>query len=152
MNALRLAVCLILAACAARSADAPWQPVTDARLQRADADDGWLMYLRTYDARAHVPFDQIDTGNVANLHVAFTHAVSIPEGYEAPPIVNGRTMIVTTPMDRVYALDAVTGKELWEYRKDVPAVALRTVCCDMVNRGVALYGNDAYVATLDNHV
>ncbi|MBV8153566.1 MAG: PQQ-dependent dehydrogenase, methanol/ethanol family [Candidatus Eremiobacteraeota bacterium] len=142
----------MLAACAARSADAPWQPVTDARLQRADADDGWLMYLRTYDARAHVPFDQIDTGNVANLHVAFTHAVSIPEGYEAPPIVNGRTMIVTTPMDRVYALDAVTGKELWEYRKDVPAVALRTVCCDMVNRGVALYGNDAYVATLDNHV
>jgi alcohol dehydrogenase (cytochrome c) len=29
---------------------------------------------------------------------------------------------------------------------------LRTICCDVVNRGVALYGTNAYMATLDNHV
>ena len=110
------------------------------------------MYLRTYDAQGHVPFTQVNTGNVARLHVVFAHEVSLAEGFEAPPIVNGRTMIVTTPFDHVYALDAVTGKKLWEYDYNVPHVALRTVCCDMVNRGVALYGNDAYMATLDNHV
>ena len=131
-----------------------WTTVTDERLRNAASDPGWLMYLRTYDGQGHSPLAQITTANVSKLHVVFTHSVSIPEGYEAPPIVNGRTMIVTTPMDRMYALDAVTGKKLWEFDhdQDIPKVALRTVCCDMVNRGVALYGNNAYMATLDNHV
>ena len=66
--------------------------------------------------------------------------------------MNGRTMIVTTPLNHVYALDAVTGKKLWQYDHPLPKVALRTVCCDVVNRGVALYGDMAYEATLDNHV
>lgn len=129
-----------------------WTEVTGDRLVNADKDDGWLMYLRTYNAQGHVPYTEINASNVSKLHVAFTHEVSLPEGYEAPPIVNGRTMIVTTPMDHVYALDAVTGQKLWEYDHQVPHVALRTVCCDVVNRGVALYGNNAYMATLDNHV
>jgi alcohol dehydrogenase (cytochrome c) len=142
-----------VAACSGAPGRTPaWQAVTDARLRNAGSDDGWLMYLRTYDAHAHAPFTQINTSNVAHLHLAFTHEVSIPEGYEAPPIVNGRTMIVTTPKDRLYALDAVTGKLLWEYDRVIPNVALRTVCCDIVNRGVALYGNDAYLATIDDHV
>ena len=147
-----VAIALLLAGC---SSSAPaWAPVTDARLRDANDDPGWLMYLRTYNGQAHAPFDQVNASNVAQLHVVFTHSVSIPEGYEAPPIVNGRTMIVTTPMDRVYSLDAVTGKVLWEYdhEKDIPKIALRTVCCDMVNRGVALYGDNVYLATLDNHV
>ncbi|MBD5603474.1 MAG: PQQ-binding-like beta-propeller repeat protein [Candidatus Eremiobacteraeota bacterium] len=136
-----------------RAADAPSFPaVTDARLVAANSDDGWLMFLRTYSGEAHAPFAQIDTSNVGRLREVFTHAVSLPEGFEAPPIVNGRTMIVTTPFDRVYALDAVTGKQLWEYDYPVDKRELRTVCCDMVNRGVALYGTTAYMATLDNHV
>lgn len=148
-----LVAVLLLGLCACANAGAPsWQAVDDARLRNAARDDGWLMYLRTYDAHAHVPFSQINTSNVARLHLAFTHEVSIPEGYEAPPIVNGRTMIVTTPKDRVYALDAVSGRLLWEYDRAIPPVALRTVCCDIVNRGVALYGNDVYMATIDDHV
>jgi alcohol dehydrogenase (cytochrome c) len=110
------------------------------------------MYLRTYSADAHVPYDQINTTNVSQLKVAFTHAVSLPEGFEAPPIVNGDEMIVTTPMDHVYALNATTGKQLWTYDHPLPHVTLRTVCCDVVNRGVALYGDNVYMATLDNHV
>ena len=151
---LWLVATIALGACASQSGGVTpaWTTVTDSRLRGAAHDDGWLMYLRTYDAHAYAPFDQINARNVTRLHVAFTHEVSIPEGYEAPPIVNGRTMIVTTPLDRVYALDAVTGKQLWEYDHDIPKIALRTVCCDMVNRGVALYGNDAYLATIDNHV
>jgi alcohol dehydrogenase (cytochrome c) len=156
MKRLWIAVLLLMpAACAAPQTPGRtpnWQPVTNAMLRDAASGDGWLMYLRTYDANAYVPFHQINTANVNKLHLVFTHSVSIPEGYEAPPIVNGRTMIVTTPLDRVYALDAVTGKKLWEYDHFVPKIALRTVCCDVVNRGAALYGNDAYLATLDNHV
>ncbi|HTV72629.1 MAG TPA: PQQ-dependent dehydrogenase, methanol/ethanol family [Candidatus Acidoferrales bacterium] len=135
-----------------RAATDPFPPVTDGRLLNAGSDDGWLMFLRTYNGQAHAPFTQINTSNVSQLQEVFTHEVTIPQGFEAPPIVNGRTMIVTTPMDHVYALDATNGKLLWEYDYHVPKRQLRTVCCDVVNRGVALYGTNAYLATLDNHV
>ncbi len=148
-----LLVLVLTAGCSQTGGAGPaWQPVTDQRLLDAAKGDGWLMYLRTYSAQAHVPFAQINTTNVGRLHVVFSHAVSLPEGFEAPPIVNGRTMIVTTPMDHVYALDAVTGKLLWRFYRPMPHVTIRSVCCDVVNRGVALYGNDVYLATLDNHV
>jgi alcohol dehydrogenase (cytochrome c) len=147
---------LALSACATRGSAAAlsdaYPPVTDARLLASASSDDYLMYLRTYTSQNHVPFREIDTRNVAQLQEVFTHAVSLPEGFESPPMVNGRTMIVTTPMDRVYALDAVTGTQLWEYDYHLIKRQLRTVCCDMVNRGVALYGTNAYMATLDNHV
>ncbi len=76
----------------------------------------------------------------------------IPNGFEAPPIVNGHEMIVLAPLNHVYALDAISGKLLWKYDYPLPKKALRTVCCDVVNRGVALYGNNLYFETLDNHV
>jgi alcohol dehydrogenase (cytochrome c) len=149
-----LACVLALAAAPARTsrADETYPEVTQSRLLDAANDDGWLMYLRSYSGEGHAPFKQINTSNVSRLREVFTHEVSLPEGFEAPPIVNGRTMIVTTPSDRVYALDAVTGRLLWHYEYPLPKIQLRTVCCDMVNRGVALYGTNAYFATLDNHV
>jgi alcohol dehydrogenase (cytochrome c) len=129
-----------------------WEPVTDARLADAGKDDGWLMYLRNYRGDGHAPFSQITTSNVAQLKEVFTHQVAIPNGFEAPPIVNGHTMIVTTPLDNVYALDATNGSLLWKFDYHLNPKQLRTVCCDVVNRGVALYGNNAYLETLDNHV
>jgi alcohol dehydrogenase (cytochrome c) len=134
------------------AAAAQWEPVTSARLLAAGTDDGWLMYLRNYNGNGHAPFTQINTTNVAQLQEVFTHQVPIPNGFEAPPIVNGRTMIVTTPLDHVYALDATNGAKLWELDYHVDPKQLRTVCCDVVNRGVAIYGKNAYMATLDNHV
>jgi alcohol dehydrogenase (cytochrome c) len=148
---LALSGCVERAAATAVSQD-DFPAVTDRRLLDAGTSDGSLMYLRTYSGENHAPFAQIDAGNVAQLREVFTHDVSIPEGFESPPMVNGRTMIVTTPLDRVYALDAVTGDKRWEYDYPLVKRQLRTVCCDMVNRGVALYGTMAYMATLDNHV
>lgn len=131
---------------------AAWSSVTERRLLDAASDDGWLMYLRSYRMDAHAPFREINTTNVSRLHEVFVHKVNLTQGFEAPPIVNGRTMIVTTPLDHVYALDAVTGKQLWRYDYPLKKKELRTVCCDVVNRGVALYGDQVFMATLDNHV
>lgn len=126
--------------------------VTDQRLLHAATDDGWLMFLRSYRGDGHAPFSQITAQNVGQLREVFTHDVAIPAGFEAPPIVNGRTMIVTTPGNHVYALNATNGKLLWSYDYPVAKRAFRTACCDIVNRGVALYGTTAYMATLDAHV
>jgi alcohol dehydrogenase (cytochrome c) len=126
--------------------------VTDERLTAASTDDGWLMYRRTWDSQGFSPMDQITASNVAGLKPVFTYDTGLKQGHEAPPIVNGRFMYVTTPLDHLIAMDAVTGKVLWKYVHTLPSAALKTVCCDVVNRGVALYGDNVYMETLDNRV
>jgi alcohol dehydrogenase (cytochrome c) len=129
-----------------------WNTVDDARLLRAGGDDGWLMYRRSYDSHGFAPFDQINARNVAGLAVAFSYETGMPQGHEAAPIVNGRYMFVTTPLDHVVALDATNGSVLWTYEPVIAGRSLRTVCCDVVNRGVAVYGDMVYVATVDDRV
>ena len=129
-----------------------YQSVTTARLLGGAADNGWLMYRKSYDGRGFAPFDGINAQNVSGLKTVFTMDTGLKQGHEAAPIVNGRYMFVTTPMDHLYALDATTGKKIWSYVAPIPPAALKTVCCDVVNRGVALYGDMVYMETLDNRV
>jgi len=129
-----------------------YDSVTTARLDNAQKDNGWLMYRRSYTSTGFAPFDQINTGNVDKLKVAFTYKSGLNQGHEAAPIVNGKYMFVTTPMDHLIAMDATTGKVLWKYDYPINKKALKTVCCDVVNRGVALYGDMVYMGTLGNHI
>src|ERR1700688_3000988 len=134
-------------------ADVPAYPtVTSERLVNAQQDSGWLMYRRNYESTGYAPFDQINTGNVAKLAVAFDYQSDLPQGHEAAPVVNGKYIFVTTPMDHLIAMDASTGKVLWKYDYPIDKKALKTVCCDVVNRGVALYGDLVYMGTLGNHI
>ncbi len=158
---LLLALTLLAAASAAARADvavaaaaapAPWQTVDDARLLGAAHDDGSLMYRRSYDSQGYAPFREIDRASVGRLQLAYSYKTGMPQGHEAAPVVNGRYLYLTTPMDHVVALDATTGRQLWTYVHPVVPRALRTVCCDVVNRGVAIYGDLVYLATIDNHV
>src|SRR6202140_2838766 len=127
-------------------------PVTSERLINAQQDNGWLMYRRNYESTGYAPFDQINAGNVGKLTIAFNHQSNLSQGHEAAPVVNGKYMFVTTPMDHLIALDATNGKVLWKYDFPLDPKALKTVCCDVVNRGVALYGDLVYMATLGNDV
>jgi alcohol dehydrogenase (cytochrome c) len=129
-----------------------YRPVTDARLQAAATDDGWLMYRHDYTSSGYSALDRINAGNVAQLKQAWDYKSSYEQGHESPPVVNGDTMFITTPKDELLAFRASTGKLLWSYQHDLSDVGLKTVCCDVVNRGVALYGNNVYMATLDNYV
>ena len=52
----------------------------------------------------------------------------------------------------VYALDAKTGKELWTYDPEVPKSRGGVACCDVVNRGVAAWGDKVYVGTIDGRL
>ncbi len=141
------------AAYAATQAAAPAYPtVTNARLDNATSDNGWLMYRRDYKSNGYAPFKEINTGNVSGLKQVWDYTSTYKQGHEAPPIVNGDYMFVTTPKDELLAFQATTGKLLWKYQHDLSQVGLKTVCCDVVNRGVALHGDEVYMATLDNYV
>lgn len=89
----------------------PVCPVTDARLKAAASDSGWLMYRRDYASRGYAPFKTIDTGNVANLKPAWDWKSEFDMGHEAPPIVNGDYLFITTPKNHLIAFQASTGKE-----------------------------------------
>lgn len=128
-----------------------YEPVTDARLRQPEPGE-WLMYKRTYDLQAYSPLDQITTENVANLVPVWSFGTGVSDGHEAPPIVNGGLMFATAPFSNLFALDARTGDLIWKYQRSLPSDVAPEVCCGMVNRGVALYGDKVYLATLDAHL
>ncbi len=92
---------------------------------------------------------QVNTGNVARLVPvwAFSFGGEKQRGQESQPLIYGGKMFVTASYSRIFALDAATGKKLWKYEHRLPEGIMP--CCDVVNRGAALYDNLVIFATLD---
>ena len=86
---------------------------------------------------------------MADLRPAWTYATSVNEGHQSPPIVNDGRMFLTTPGSQVLALDARTGYLKWRYRRYLPEDLQQM---HPTNRGVGLYGDKVYVATVDAFV
>ncbi len=139
---------------APRSAAAPPAapaPVDDARLRAADPRE-WLGYGRTPSEQRYSPLDQIDEQNVARLGLAWSFDLGSDRGVEATPLVADGVLYVTGPWSVVHALDAATGRRLWTHDPEVPREYSRSICCGVVNRGAALYGERVYVGTLDGRL
>lgn len=134
-----------LASTAVRADSEVYPKVTDERLKNPDAQS-WLSYRGNYQGWGFSPLKHIDAGNVGKLQTAWSFTTGMTEGHQAPPIVNGRYMFVTTPGSQIIALDATNGTELWRYKKQLPAELTQL---HPTNRGVALYGDKLYFATLD---
>ena len=94
------------------------------------------------------PAAQINTRNVGKLHVAWLFQTDVTDTLETSPIVVNGVMYVTTSFDHVYALDAKTGAQIWEYKHKMGPIT--TYCCGPNNRGVAVLNDKVYVATLDS--
>ena len=122
----------------------------DAALRAAMADSTqWPSYGRDYTNQRYSPLAQVTTANAAQLELAWHFKTGLAESFENSPLVVGRTMYVTTPMNHLFALDAKTGAKKWEY---VHPLGTTTACCGPVNRGAAYYGGRVYMATLDGQV
>ena len=125
-----------------------YTPVTDQRLANPEPAN-WLMYRGNYSGWGHSPLDQIDTLNVKNVVPVWSFSTGVTEGHESPPIVNDGIMFITTPQNRVLALDAKTGNQLWLYERELPDGVVQF---HRTNRGVGLYEDKVYFATLDAYV
>lgn len=127
--------------------------VNDERLLAADKDGAnWMSYGRTYDEQRFSPLDQVNAETVKNLGLAWSFDLDTNRGQEATPIVVDGVLYVSTAWSMVKAFDAATGKPLWAYDPEVPRETLVRVCCDAVNRGVAVYNNKVFIATLDGRL
>ena len=98
--------------------------------------ENWPSYGGTHYAWRHSALDQIHTGNINRLVPVWTFQTGDYEnGLQATPIVVDGVMYLSTSRNWVFALDAATGKLLWEYRYPAPKQA---PIYGMQNRGVAV--------------
>ncbi|GGH63416.1 alcohol dehydrogenase [Comamonas phosphati] len=91
----------------------------------------------------------INEGNVKRLAPvwAMSFGGEKQRGQESQPLVHNGKMFVTASYSRIFALDSKTGKKLWKYEHRLPEGIMP--CCDVVNRGAALYDNLVIFGTLD---
>jgi alcohol dehydrogenase (cytochrome c) len=123
--------------------------VTQDMLNRAAADGNNFLHTNgDYNQQRYYPNRQINRSNVAKLRPAWIFQTDVKESLETSPIVVNGIMYVTTSFSHVYALNARTGEQLWHYAHKMGPVT--TFCCGPNNRGVAVYGNMVYLATLDS--
>jgi quinohemoprotein ethanol dehydrogenase len=127
--------------------------VDAARLTNADKEPGnWMSQGRTYSEQRFSPLDKVNVGNVKDMGLAWSFDLATNRGVEVTPIVVDGTMYVTSSWSLVYALNAKTGALLWQYDPKVDRAVGHNACCDVVNRGVAVWKGKVYVAALDGRL
>ena len=127
--------------------------VNGARIAAADSEPGsWLTTGRTYSEQRFSPLREINAENVAQLGLAWSQALDSLRGVEATPIVADGRMYVTGDWSVISALDARSGELLWRYDPEVPRETGPNACCDVVNRGVALWKGAIYSGTIDGRL
>jgi alcohol dehydrogenase (cytochrome c) len=146
-GALLLSIAGSNTACSQTKA-APAKSVTQDQLNAAASDvNNFLHTNGNYAQTRYSPSKQIDTSNVGKLRAAWIFQTEVQEVLATTPIIANGVMYVTTAFNHVYALNAKTGEEYWHYKHAMASVT--TSCCGPINRGVAVYNDKVYMATVD---
>jgi len=153
----RLLCCaaLLLAIGDATRAAAPTAGAVDAaRLQAADSEpQNWFTGGRDQGGTYYSPLANINAANVETLGFAWDYDLGSPmRGQEATPVVVDGVMYTSGTWGYVYAVNAATGREVWRYDPHSDFFAGRNPCCDLVNRGVAVWQGRVYVASGDGRL
>ena len=148
-----LAASLIVGGATVSWAANPVQGVDDAFItSNASTGKNWPSYGLNYQENRFSPLKAIAPNNVAQLGLAWSYDLDATRGVESTPIVVNGVMYVTAPWSVVHAVDAKTGAKLWTYDPKVPRDMGYKGCCDVVNRGVAVYQGRVYVASFDGRL
>jgi quinohemoprotein ethanol dehydrogenase len=149
---------LIATACAALLVagcrDGASEGAVDAeRLVGAAADTAnWMTYGRDYSEQRYSPLEQIDTETVSELGLAWFADLDTARGQEGTPLVIDGKIYISTAWSKVKAYDAATGEPLWAYDPKVAGEVAPKACCDVVNRGIAAWGDKLFVGALDGRL
>ena len=152
-----------LCACAASAADAPKGSEAHIRAVTAKVDGAairanakatkdWPSYGLDYAETRFSQLTQVSDANVGKLGLAWTYNLESTRGVESTPLVVDGIMYVTASWSVVHAVDVRTGKRLWSFDPKVDRGIGFKGCCDVVNRGVALYKGKVYVGAYDGRL
>src|SRR5215207_1097256 len=142
-----------LAICFAHSPAGAQKPVAPASASPRD-DGNWTMPAKDYASTRYSELDQIDTGNVRNLQVAFTFPTETLKGQESAVLAVDGTLYFTTPYPNyVFAIDLTEpgGRLKWKFEPKPHAAAQGMACCQPVNRGPVYSDGAIYFNTIDAH-
>ncbi len=142
-----LLLTLVPAAAHAQGPDAAGRVDTAAIAQQDGSN--WLSHGFDYKEQRFSPLQQINRDTVADLGLAWYFDTDYARGLEGTPIAVDGVLYFTGNWSMVYAVDARDGSLLWKYDPEVPKAWGKMACCDVVNRGVAVYGGKVFVGTLD---
>ena len=127
--------------------------IDDERIINAESEPGnWIAHGRTYEEQRFSPLSKINKESVTDLGLAWYKDMGTNRALEATPIVVDGIMFFTSTWSRVYAVEAKTGKTIWKFDPEVPGEWARKACCDIVNRGVAVYEGKVFFASLDGRL
>jgi quinohemoprotein ethanol dehydrogenase len=96
--------------------------------------------------------NQINADNVKKLGLVWSYPLESSRGVEATPVVVDGIMYQTASWSVVHAIDARTGKKLWTFDPGIDKEKGYKGCCDVVNRGVALWKGKVFVAAYDGRL
>ncbi len=125
--------------------------VTSQRLHdSAKEPQNWLMYSGDYTGHRYSTLDQIGKSNAASIVPKWAYQTMAGGKFETTPLVVDGVLYATGADDRAFALDAHSGRPIWQYQRALPP-DIRP-CCGRVNRGFAILGDKVFLGTLDAHV
>jgi quinohemoprotein ethanol dehydrogenase len=147
---LALATALLTSTGTALAAD-----VNAQRIIAADKEPGnWLSHGRTYSEQRFSPLTKIGPSNIEQLGLAWSLDIKsrTARGVEATPIVVDGIMYTSGAWSHVLAIEAKTGRLLWEFDPQIPGEYAAKGCCDVVNRGVAVWGGKVFLGAFDGRL
>lgn len=121
------------------------------RANEARTND-WPSHGLDYAETRFSKLQQIHAANVKDLGLVWSYNLESTRGVEATPLVVDGIMYVSASWSIVHAIDVRSGKKIWTFDPKVPREAAYKGCCDVVNRGVALYRGKVFVASFDGRL
>ncbi|MBV8820074.1 MAG: PQQ-binding-like beta-propeller repeat protein, partial [Acidobacteriaceae bacterium] len=127
------------------------QNVSFERIVNAKSEpQNWLTYWGDYGAQRYRDLKQINTANVKDLRVEWIFQTGQSGAFETVPLVVDGIMYFTAPNALAFAVDARSGRQLWQFKYSLPENA--KLCCGTVNRGFAILGDRLFMVTPDAHL
>jgi quinohemoprotein ethanol dehydrogenase len=124
--------------------------VSEARvLAEESSGNNWMVNGGDFGSQHFSPLRQITDKNIGKLGLAWSLDIDSPMGMASEPLVVDGTIYVTASLDRVLAVDAVSGSVRWKYDPHVRLTAMRNSWAARTNRGVAVWEGKVFVGTGD---
>ena len=117
----------------------------------AQAEPGnWLSHGQDYDELRFPSLTQINRDSVGDLGLLWFKDLDNRHRAQSTALVIDGFMFFTDAWSVAYAVDAVTGEEIWRFDPQTDRRSMRYACCGgALNRGMAAYRGNLYFATFD---